>query len=30
MAPYHGGVLFDELAFACIILEVTWGLCVIV
>ena len=30
MAPYHGGVLFDELAFESIILEVAWGLCVIV
>ena len=30
MAPYHGGVFFDELAFESIILEVAWGLCVIV
>ena len=30
MAPYHGGVLCDELAFESTILEVAWGLCVIV
>jgi hypothetical protein len=30
MAPYHGGVLFDELASESIVIEVSWDLCVTV
>jgi hypothetical protein len=30
IAPYHSGVLFDELASESIVIEVSWDLCVTV